>query len=84
MHNGNHVRAEAPWNCSTLPPYGGAKTKVNLYRDGVLVKSAEFRPNGLLNARYGRPGRLRRCGRIRVRDDVRRRRMRLRSHTGAT
>ncbi|MGW9249881.1 hypothetical protein [Streptomyces badius] len=54
MHNGNHVRAETPWNCSTLPPYGGAKTKVNLYRDGVLVKTAEFRPNGLLNARYGR------------------------------
>ncbi|GGP44042.1 hypothetical protein [Streptomyces sindenensis] len=54
VHNGDHVGAEAPWSCSTLAPAGDARTEVNLCRDGVLVKTAAFRPNGLLNARHGR------------------------------
>ncbi|MYV60056.1 hypothetical protein YW5DRAFT_03395 [Streptomyces sp. Ncost-T6T-1] len=52
MHTGNYVWAEAPWNCSLLPPDGGAKTYVNLYRDGTLVKTAEFWQNGAFNNVY--------------------------------
>ncbi|MFH9138044.1 hypothetical protein [Streptomyces sp. NPDC017524] len=52
QHTGDHVWAEAPWNCSTLPPDGGAKTYVRLYRDGVEVKSAEFWEDGAFNVIY--------------------------------
>ncbi|BFP57208.1 hypothetical protein OG554_01795 [Streptomyces griseus] len=52
MHTGDYVWAEAPWNCSTLPPDGGAKIYLKLFRDGELVKSAEFWQGGAFNFVY--------------------------------
>jgi hypothetical protein len=49
QHAGDYVWGNSPWNCSLLPPDGGAKIYLKIYRDGALVKSSEFWQGGAFN-----------------------------------
>ncbi|MEV5978575.1 hypothetical protein [Streptomyces sp. NPDC052114] len=51
-HAGNHVWANSPWNCPTLPADGGAKVYLKILRDGELVKQAEFWQKGPFNLTF--------------------------------
>ena len=53
VQGGDYVWAYARWDCSLLPPDGGAKTYLTIYRDGAVAKTSEFWEDGAFNYTYG-------------------------------